>query len=48
VTRRRHRSNFLVAGAVTDTFFVDDRAPAGSIWSTLVGSTAGDSATVWA
>jgi len=31
-----------------DTFFVDDRAPAGSIWSTLVGFHAGDSATVWA
>ena len=43
-------SNFLVGGigaGSNDTFFVDDRSPPGSIWSTVVNFHAGDSATVF-
>ena len=40
-------SNFLVGGAGSDTFFVDDRGPAADIWSTIVNFHAGDSATIW-
>lgn len=43
-------SNFLVgtaSGAGTDTFFVDNRSPSASIWSTVVNFHAGDAATVW-
>lgn len=40
-------SNFLVGGTGTDTFFVDDRGAAASIWSTVVNFHAGDSATIF-
>ena len=40
-------SNFLTGGTGTDTFFVDDRAAAADIWSTVAGFHAGDSATIW-
>ena len=40
-------SNFLSGGAGNDTFFLDDRAAPGDIWSTLVNFHAGDSATIW-
>jgi hypothetical protein len=40
-------SNFLVGGAGTDTFFLDDRTPPGDLWSTLVNFHGGDSVTVW-
>jgi hypothetical protein len=40
-------SNFLVGGAGTDTFFLDDRSPPGALWSTLVNFHSGDAATVW-
>ena len=40
-------SNFLVGGAGRDTFFVDDRAPAADIWSTVVNFHGGDDATIF-
>ncbi len=40
-------SNFLVGGTGDDTFFTDDRAATSSIWDTVVGFHAGDSATVF-
>jgi len=40
-------SNFLVGGAGNDTFFVDDRAAAADIWSTVVNFHAGDAATLF-
>lgn len=40
-------SNYLVGGSGNDTFFVDDRGPTSSVWSTVVGFHAGDAATVW-
>ena len=40
-------SNFLAGGTGRDTFFLDDRAPGGPIWSTVTGFHAGDSATVF-
>ncbi len=40
-------SNFLVGGAGNDTFFVDDRAAAADIWSTVVNFHAGDDATIF-
>ncbi len=40
-------SNFLVGGTGNDTFFVDDRGPTSTIWSTVAGFHAGDSATVF-
>lgn len=40
-------SNFLSGGAGADTFFVDDRAAQGDIWSTVTSFHAGDAATVW-
>lgn len=40
-------SNFLVGGNGNDTFFLDDRSASASLWSTLVGFHAGDSATIW-
>ena len=40
-------SNFLVGGAGTDTFFVDDRAAAADIWSTVVNFHSGDDATIF-
>ncbi|HEX5328285.1 MAG TPA: trypsin-like serine protease [Acetobacteraceae bacterium] len=40
-------SNFLTGGSGTDTFYVDDRAAAADIWTTVVGLHAGDDATVW-
>lgn len=40
-------SNFLVGGSGDDTFFTDDRVATTSIWDTVVGFHAGDSATVF-
>ena len=40
-------SNFLVGGTGTDTFYLDDRNPTASIWSTIVNFHSGDNATVW-
>ena len=40
-------SNFLTGGTGADTFFVDDRGATASIWSTVGGLHAGDSATLW-
>ena len=40
-------SNFLVGGAGKDTFFVDDRAAAADIWSTVVNFHSGDDATIF-
>ena len=40
-------SNFLVGGAGQDTFFVDDRAAAADIWSTVVNFHSGDDATIF-
>lgn len=40
-------SNFLVGGTGNDTFFVDDRAAAADIWSTVVNFHAGDAATIF-
>ena len=40
-------SNFLVGGAGSDTFFVDDRAAAADIWSTVVNFHSGDDATIF-
>ncbi len=40
-------SNFLVGGAGNDTFFVDDRAAAADIWSTVVNFHSGDDATIF-
>jgi hypothetical protein len=44
-------SNFLVGGVLSnrtvDTFFVDDRGPTSSIWSTVVNFHSGDAATIW-
>ena len=40
-------SNFLVGGGGNDTFFVDDRAAAADIWSTVVNFHAGDDATIF-
>ncbi len=40
-------SNFLVGGTGNDTFFVDDRAAAADIWSTVVNFHTGDSVTLF-
>jgi phospholipase/lecithinase/hemolysin len=40
-------SNFLVGGSGTDTFFVDDRASAAAVWSTVADFHAGDAATIF-
>jgi V8-like Glu-specific endopeptidase len=40
-------SNFLTGGSGTDTFFIDDRNPASSIWSTVANFHAGDAVTIW-
>lgn len=40
-------SNFLTGGSGSDTFFVDARAAASAIWSTVVGFHSGDNLTVW-
>jgi Ca2+-binding RTX toxin-like protein len=40
-------SNFLVGGNGFDTFFVDDRAAADDIWSTVVNFHGSDAATIW-
>ena len=40
-------SNFLVGGAGSDTFFVDDRAAAADIWSTVANFHSGDNATIF-
>jgi Ca2+-binding RTX toxin-like protein len=40
-------SNFLVGGNGFDTFFVDDRAAATDIWSTVVNFHSNDAATIW-
>jgi hypothetical protein len=40
-------SNFLTGGSGTNTFFVDDRAAATDIWSTVTNFHAGDAATIW-
>ena len=40
-------SNFLVGGAGSDTFFVDDRIATADIWSTVVDFHSGDAATIF-
>lgn len=40
-------SNFLVGGNGFDTFFLDDRALAADVFSTVAGFHSGDNATVW-
>ena len=40
-------SNFLVGGQGNDTFFVDDRAAAADIWSTVVNFHAGGAVTIF-
>ena len=40
-------SDYLVGGAGSDTFFVDDRGPASEIWSTVVNFHPGDAATIF-
>ena len=40
-------SNFLIGGAGQDTFFVDNRAPGASTWSTVGNFHGGDAATLW-
>jgi hypothetical protein len=40
-------SNFVVGGTGHDTFFVDDRAIASDVWSTIAGFHSGDVATIW-
>ncbi len=40
-------SNFLVGGAGLDTFFLDARNAAASIWSTVGNFHSGDAATLW-
>lgn len=40
-------SNFIMAGGGADTIFVDTRLPGEGSWSTIVGMTLGDWATVW-
>jgi hypothetical protein len=40
-------SNFLVGGNGSDTFYVDDRAVAGNVWSTAANFHSGDYATIW-
>jgi hypothetical protein len=40
-------SNFLIGGTGTDQFYLDDRAPTGNIWSTIVNFHSGDNATIW-
>jgi Ca2+-binding RTX toxin-like protein len=40
-------SNFLTSGSGTDTFFVDARAIAADVWSTVVGLHSGDAATLF-
>jgi Ca2+-binding RTX toxin-like protein len=40
-------SNFLTGGSGSNTFFVDDRAAAMDIWSTVTNFHAGDAATIW-
>jgi len=40
-------SNYLVGGTGNDTFFVDDRAAAADIWSTVVNFHKGDAATIF-
>jgi len=40
-------SNLLVGGTGTDTFLVDDRDLASSVWSSIVNFHAGDNAIIW-
>lgn len=40
-------SNLLIGGTGNDTFFVDDRAPSATIWSTIANFHGGDNATIW-
>ncbi|HBK06983.1 MAG TPA: hypothetical protein DDZ81_14245 [Acetobacteraceae bacterium] len=40
-------SNFLTGGTGTDTFFLDDRAPAAVTWSTINNLNAADNVTLW-
>jgi hypothetical protein len=40
-------SDFLIGGAGDDTFYVDDRSPSATIWSSIVNFHPGDHATVW-
>src|SRR4051794_14249032 len=40
-------SNFLTGGSGADTFFVDNRAAAADIWSTVNKFQSGDAATIW-
>ena len=40
-------SNFLTGGVGIDTFYIDDRNPSGTLWSSLINFHTGDNATVW-
>jgi Ca2+-binding RTX toxin-like protein len=40
-------SNFLTGGTGNDTFYLDDRSPTATTWSTIANFRSGDSATVW-
>jgi hypothetical protein len=40
-------SNFLTGGTGNDTFYLDDRSPTATIWSTMVNFHSGDNATIW-
>jgi hypothetical protein len=40
-------SNFLIGGSGNDAFYIDDRAPAANVWSTIVNFHTGDAATIW-
>jgi hypothetical protein len=40
-------SNFLTGGSGDDTFYIDDRAPAANVWSTVANFHSGDAATIW-
>ena len=40
-------SNFLVGGAGSDTFFVDDRSAPADIWSTVANFDKSDAVTIW-
>lgn len=40
-------SNFLVGGLGNDTFFLDDRTPPASLWSTIEGFHSGDNASIF-
>jgi serralysin len=40
-------SNFFTGGSGNDVFYIDDRAPAANVWSTIANFHVGDAATIW-